>query len=729
MQSDPLCALSSSLVSARLRARCEVHFTRIGHKVGANRCADRTRVTERDVELEFWRLVRSQTETVEIGYGADVHSTTHGSEIPTLEMHPLDPYACDPWNLNNIPILQDSLLGYTKSDILGMTVPWTYVGMVFSTFCWRNEDRYTYSIHYSECLPAQGRDEDVVPGPHAAKFEAAIRTEAPDLFEAQPDLLFQLVALISPQRLHEAGDVYAKQSARGIVCRHTKAHHAGLNPGLNFNEAAKFALPNCRSASIARRVAVHPDGHLDQRQPEGNGRVRYVSSPESHWRDVTSEIVEEVDRLEDQYQRSYCKAFCYLSQITCSFTSKVACPSHGAMLCKCSSGRVLLKRFSDAELEDIQARCMARQVDELAARRERPPAAAQPARTPRRGRPHQLPAARDAHAPQASRKRSRKARSYSATDGDDGLERSERTLTDVYTLLKEEVKKHITRAEKEYNIPAVTNLKRTLDFAMDLETRCESVLKNRYVHLDDADVFETVVQWRVYAREHLTMFSLPYFDQFGSVTTNGTPSAPASLPAPLPRAGPGTPHTPPPIHPAHLIALIRLSLMAYLIHAQFYRSLSPLTGMAIMGTIAIIIAITKAVHTVLSLPRLLHHMTTFTLIFIAAAQCSSASSLDNQSVGGVTLQLLQHLSALVVILSIRNRSASNLCVHLLLLHHKRVGSANFRKMEFQLSPSLAIMLAHGPVHVRFASRIHRINILVLFQPHPPTAGIIKQTAQ
>lgn len=76
--------------------------------------------------------------------------TIHGSAAPTLETHPLDPYAIDQWNLNNLSLLPDSLLRYVKTAISGCTVPWIYIGHLFSAFCWHNEDHFTHSINYSE---------------------------------------------------------------------------------------------------------------------------------------------------------------------------------------------------------------------------------------------------------------------------------------------------------------------------------------------------------------------------------------------------------------------------------------------------------------------------------------------------------------------------------------------------------------------------------------------------
>ena len=89
-----------------------------------------------------------------------------------------------------------------------------------------------------------------IPGDDADKFEAAIRREAPDLFEAQPDLLFQLVTLMNPGRLKESGvDVYAcNQRAGEFVITFPKAYHAGFNHGVcNFGLMVQCSITNCGS--------------------------------------------------------------------------------------------------------------------------------------------------------------------------------------------------------------------------------------------------------------------------------------------------------------------------------------------------------------------------------------------------------------------------------------------------------------------------------------------------
>ncbi|KAJ7228249.1 jumonji superfamily protein [Mycena pura] len=332
-------------------------------------------VSEYDLETEFWRLVNTQDETVEIEYGADVHSTTHGSAMPTIETHPLDPYSKDPWNLNNIPIVSDSLLRFIKSDISGMTLPWTYVGMTFSTFCWHNEDHYTYSInfmHWGETKTWYG-----IPGADAEKFEAAIKCEAPDLFQAQPDLLFQLVTLMNPQRVTDAGvRVFACNQRPGefvITC--PKSYHAGFNHGFNFNEAVNFALPDWLSFGRQcvqryrehRKLPVFSHDELlitiTQQSQSIKTAIWLIDSlqemTDRELRDRQTartmkmpEILTEEDRPEDQYQCTICKAFCYLSQVTCGCKTTVACVEHAHLLCERPTEQhlVLRKRFSDEDL-------------------------------------------------------------------------------------------------------------------------------------------------------------------------------------------------------------------------------------------------------------------------------------------------------------------------------------------------------------------------------------------
>jgi len=99
----------------------------------------------------FWGLL-SQTDAPSVMYGADLHAKQHGSGFPTTKTLHLDEsdkkYVDCGWNLNNIAHLEDSVLRFINGDVSGMKIPWLYVGMCFSTFCWHIEDHWTASINY-----------------------------------------------------------------------------------------------------------------------------------------------------------------------------------------------------------------------------------------------------------------------------------------------------------------------------------------------------------------------------------------------------------------------------------------------------------------------------------------------------------------------------------------------------------------------------------------------------
>lgn len=78
-------------------------------------------------------------------------------------------YASSGWNLNNIPTTKGSLLQYLRTPVNGVNVPWLYVGMLFASFCWHNEDNYCYSISYNHF--GATKQWYGVPGDSAAHFE------------------------------------------------------------------------------------------------------------------------------------------------------------------------------------------------------------------------------------------------------------------------------------------------------------------------------------------------------------------------------------------------------------------------------------------------------------------------------------------------------------------------------------------------------------------------------
>ena len=74
----------------------------------------------------------------QVYYGADLETGVFGSGFPKASStrSNSDKYALSGWNLNNFPRLPGSVLCFEASDISGVLVPWLYVGMCFSSFCW-----------------------------------------------------------------------------------------------------------------------------------------------------------------------------------------------------------------------------------------------------------------------------------------------------------------------------------------------------------------------------------------------------------------------------------------------------------------------------------------------------------------------------------------------------------------------------------------------------------------
>lgn len=317
-------------------------------------------------EKEFWRIISSVEEDVTVEYGADLHSMDHGSGFPTkssLNLYPGDQeYVDSGWNLNNLPVLDGSVLRFINADISGMTVPWMYVGMCFSAFCWHNEDHWSYSInylHWGEAKTWYG-----VPGSGAELLESAMKAAAPDLFKSQPDLLHQLVTIMNPNILMAAGvPIYrTDQHAGEFVVTFPRAYHAGFNQGYNFAEAVNFAPPDW--LKIGRECITHyknlkrfcvfsHDELICKMALEGDRldldtavetqkELMRATKEEGSWRAlIAKQGLKSVRRTafellgDDERLCEVCKTTCFLSSVSCSDCKHMVCLQHASNICQC----------------------------------------------------------------------------------------------------------------------------------------------------------------------------------------------------------------------------------------------------------------------------------------------------------------------------------------------------------------------------------------------------------
>uniref|UniRef100_A0A8C2WPD3 [histone H3]-trimethyl-L-lysine(4) demethylase n=1 Tax=Cyclopterus lumpus TaxID=8103 RepID=A0A8C2WPD3_CYCLU len=314
------------------------------------------------VEKEFWRLVGAIEEDVTVEYGADIASKEFGSGFPIpngkFKVSPADEkYLKCGWNLNNLAMMNPSVLTHVTADICGMTLPWLYVGMCFSSFCWHIEDHWSYSInylHWGEPKTWYG-----APGFAAEQLEEVMRKLAPELFESQPDLLHQLVTIMNPNTLMAHGvPIYrTNQCAGEFVITFPRAYHSGFNQGFNFAEAVNFCtvdwMPLGRQCvdhyRMLRRYNVFSHDEMVCNMASKASTLDVVLASAVH-KDMVSMLQEEQKQREkgkkmeakydhlqdDERQCARCRTTCYLSAVTCSCSPGVlVCLHHINDLCSC----------------------------------------------------------------------------------------------------------------------------------------------------------------------------------------------------------------------------------------------------------------------------------------------------------------------------------------------------------------------------------------------------------
>lgn len=198
--------------------------------------------TPEEIENDFWTIVEKGDRSMEVLYGADIPTGMYGSGFP---VHLDDPYASHPMNLNNFPRAPDSLLSLITDDIPGVIVPWLYMGMKYSAFCWHVEDHLFYSINYLH--QGAGKKWYGISPDQAEVFEELLKTKLlKDQLREQPDLLFHITTLVAPDRLREHGIRVCEtlQQEGEFIITFPNAYHGGFNTGLNIAEAVNFAPLN-----------------------------------------------------------------------------------------------------------------------------------------------------------------------------------------------------------------------------------------------------------------------------------------------------------------------------------------------------------------------------------------------------------------------------------------------------------------------------------------------------
>ncbi len=387
--------------------------------------------TYEELERDYWRIIEAADEVVDVEYGNDLDTLTYGSGFPRAldlmeptpkgaeERFAIETIGADSlgrgravggpeyyercgWNMNNLPLWPGSVLRCIRAPLKGVNVPWLYMGMLFATFCWHNEDNFMYSINYlHKGAPKQWYS---VPGSEANRMENVMKGFLREVFNQMPDLLHHMTNQFHPVLLQQAGvPVFkARQEPGQFIVTFPKSFHAGFNYGYNVAEAVNFSPPVWlkfgreaieRYRKFARNSVVSHDRLVltlaNNLCPEWSvpslkallDELTLIVKEEEHQRSflqhqgVRVNVVSkskllpnnltEMDEASLDYDEKRvcysCRHVCFLSAVACECDGfKVACLREASGLCKCKMENRYL--ISWHEIDELWA--MVRRVDE-----------------------------------------------------------------------------------------------------------------------------------------------------------------------------------------------------------------------------------------------------------------------------------------------------------------------------------------------------------------------------
>jgi len=207
------------------------------------------------LEKLYWDLCKSDKEE-KVYYVADLPFSKYFSKRDILDMKnmknstnkKIDTNYEDNnnlWTLQNVNLLDNCLFQFLKreekSNISGLTIPWLYFGMIFSTFCWHVEDLFLYSLNYMHygspkiwySIPVNEKD----------KMDKYLTKKYKELECHKKNLVDRLTLLIDPVELMNNGIKIHKtiQHPGEIILTFPNAFHAGFSTGFNISEAVNFS--------------------------------------------------------------------------------------------------------------------------------------------------------------------------------------------------------------------------------------------------------------------------------------------------------------------------------------------------------------------------------------------------------------------------------------------------------------------------------------------------------